>query len=148
MDALIVDSNLLFSAAIAPKSGIGQFIINKDNYGIRLYAPGLLKVEIEEHFDRMVKVSRLPPSEVKFNLNNLYMHIIFIDDAMIPWNNYVDALRIVRDIDPYDVTFVALTDYMEKYLWTGDNELYSGLRSKGYDRVINFKDIKRIYNLV
>jgi hypothetical protein len=33
-------------------------------------------------------------------------------------------------------------------LWTGDNELYSGLRSKGYDRVINFKDIKRIYNLV
>ena len=121
--------------------------MQKDNYDVRLYAPALLKVELENHFDRMVKASKLSSGEIKFNLDKLYSHVIFIDDDIIPWNNYVEALRVVRDIDPYDVTFVALNDYMEKVLWTGDRELYAGLKAKGYNRVINFEDIKRIYSL-
>lgn len=41
-------------------------------------------------------------------------------------------MRLVRNIDPDDVTFVALTNYMGETLWTGDNQLYKGLKKLGY----------------
>lgn len=99
-------------------------------------------MEIEDHFDKMVQVSNLTPYEIKTVIGALYQCITFMDDDLIPWDNYVEALRIVRDIDPYDVTFVALNDFMQTTLWTGDQSLNKGLKAKGYERVVNFQDIR------
>ncbi len=147
MDIYIVDANLIFSGILNLKSGIAQFILDAEQYDVQLYAPELLKTEIESHQKDIIKASGLSLPKIRYARDKLYASIEFIDDQIIPFEEYILAMRIVRDIDPDDVTFVALNNYMNETLWTGDNELYRGLKAKGYTRVVNFKDLKKLYNL-
>ena len=39
----------------------------------------------------------------------------------------------MKDIDPKDMLFVALTLEVEGLLWTGDAKLRTGLKNKGFD---------------
>ena len=130
MTVYVVDSNLIFSAILNIKSGIGQLILKSDKKNISLYAPKYLRVEITKHLDKIVHRSKLKKAEVQQVLNRIYEYITFIDDEIIPFEEFVMAMRLVRDIDPNDVTFVALTNYMNAILWTGDNQLYLGLKKK------------------
>lgn len=129
------------------QSGIGQFILNKETYNVILYAPTYLKGEIKKHFHKIVGRSKLTEAELRLSLNVVYSHIIFIEDAILPFENYISALRWVKDIDSDDVTFVALTEFLDETLWTGDTRLYNGLKAKGFTRVVNFNDLKRKYGL-
>ena len=38
----------------------------------------------------------------------------------------------LKDIDPNDVVFVAMTKHLEGKLWTGDMQLYKGLKAKRF----------------
>ena len=136
-----------FSAILNLESGIAQFIQTIERYDVKLYAPEMLKVEIQRHHRRLISISKLTSDEVTYARDRLYKFIEFIDDDAIPFDQYVQAMRIVRDIDPDDVNFVALNDYMKEILWTGDMELYYGLKKKGYKNVVIFEDIKKKYNL-
>jgi predicted nucleic acid-binding protein len=64
MDIYIVDSNLIFSAVLNIKSGIGQFILKSVEMNVSLYAPKYLKIEIDRHFDKLVQRSKLSSDEV------------------------------------------------------------------------------------
>lgn len=147
MDVYIIDSNVIFSAILNIESGIGQFILKTKENNIVLYAPSYLKIEIEQHFQKIINRSKLTKEEIRLSLEIVYSRISFISDSLIPFEEYVKAMRLVRDIDPDDVTFVALANYMSKVLWTGDSKLYKGLKGMGFDRVVNFSDLKKIYKL-
>ena len=147
MDVYIVDSNLIFSATLNIKSGIGQFILKSSDNNVSLYAPKYLQTEIERHFDKIVQRSKLEAEEVRLLINKIYKYITFINDEIIPFEEFVKAMRLVRNIDPDDVTFVALANYMDEILWTGDSHLYLGLKKLGYEKIMNFSDIKQMYNL-
>ncbi|MEM6396443.1 MAG: PIN domain-containing protein [Bacteroidota bacterium] len=147
MSSYIIDANLIFSSLLNLGSGIAQFILNHDEFDVMLFAPERLKFEIENHHDKIVKISRLSTEEVKYARDKLYSCINFIDDQIIPFEEYVKAMRIIRDVDPADVHFVALANYMDEKLWTGDVKLYEGLKSKGYEKVINFSELKIIFSL-
>ena len=45
---------------------------------------------------------------------------------MIPFEEWIKALRLVRDIDKDDINFVALNNFINQILWTGDTGLYNG----------------------
>lgn len=147
MDIYIVDANLIFSSILNLKSGISNFIQNKEEYGIDFYAPEILKVEISNHHSDLLRAGRLSDAEVVYARDHIYNFITFIDDDVIPFEEYIKAMRIVRDIDPDDVNFVALNNYLNKVLWTGDLKLYRGLKEKGYDKVVIFEDLKKMYNV-
>lgn len=147
MDIYIVDSNLIFSAIFNLNSGIGQFILKSRSYNVSLYAPRYLKLEIDKHFDKIVQRSGLSAEDIRSLLDKIYGFITFINDEIIPFEKFVEAMRLDRDIDPDDVTFVALTNFLDKTLWTGDAKLYTGLKALGYEKVVNFSDIKDIYSL-
>lgn len=78
MDVYIVDSNLIFSAVLNIKSGIGQFILKSSNNNVSLYAPKYLQTEIERHFDKIVQRSKLEAEEVRLLINKIYKYITFI----------------------------------------------------------------------
>ena len=60
-------------------------------------------------------------------------HIDFFDENSISDNALKGAWELVRDIDPKDMLFVALTLEVEGLLWTGDTKLRAGLKNKGFD---------------
>lgn len=49
---------------------------------------------------------------------------------------------LVSDIDPGDTPFVAVAQYLDAHLWTGDKILYDGLKGKGFNKVLNTLDLR------
>jgi predicted nucleic acid-binding protein len=47
-----------------------------------------------------------------------------------------------------DLVFVALNEYLDKVLWTGDMKLYKGLKKKGYKKVVTFREIQKALNIL
>jgi predicted nucleic acid-binding protein len=62
-------------------------------------------------------------------------HISFIDERLLPPALLSDTATLLATIDPNDTPFVALTTYLGGKLWTGDMQLYKGLKA------LQFKDI-------
>lgn len=143
MHVFVVDSNVIWSLAYHVKSAIGQFIM-ADSDQIKLYAPEFLKEELENHFDKIVQLSGQSREEVNVVLKLAYAKIHFIADEQIPFEFYRKALPMVRDIDMDDLVFVALNEYMNTLLWTGDIKLLNGLRAKGYEKAVSFTEVKKL----
>jgi len=141
---VIVDTNVLWSTAYKATSDIGQFELASDPNKIAFYAPEYLTREIDRHFDKIVRLSGQSSSEVQTVLDLAYKRITFIPDSDIPFKHYRTALPLVRDVDMDDIAFVALTEFMDEILWTGDSKLYSALKRKVYNKVVNFKELKEL----
>jgi len=73
-----------------------------------------------------------------------YEKINFISDDQIPFEFYQKSVPFVRGIDMDDLVFVALAEYMNELLWTGDRKLIAGLRSRGYKSVVDFGQVKEL----
>lgn len=147
MKIYILDSNVIFSTAFNPNSRIAQFIMSSSERQLEFYAPNYLKQEIERYIPKIVVQSKQSEEKVREIIQLAYTKITFIDDAQIPIEYYMKAAPLVRDIDPNDIVFVALNEYLNKLLWTGDQQLYQGLIQKGYNKVVNFTDLKKIFDL-
>jgi predicted nucleic acid-binding protein len=61
--------------------------------------------------------------------------ITFIDERLIPTDILIKTETQLKNIDPNDTVFVALAKHLDGKLWTGDMQLYNGLKAK------RFKDI-------
>jgi len=145
MDIYIIDTNIVFSAAMNANSSIGRFIMAINPGLVSFYAPTHLKDELEKHFEKLVERSQLIKAEVQEQLNLVYSKITFVSDNEIPMSYYLKAVQLVRDVDMDDLVFVAMNDYLEGVLWTGDTKLYRHLIQKGYERVVNFEEIQEHY---
>lgn len=143
MKVFILDSNLVFSAALNIKNPIGRFIMSANERDISFYAPEYLTFEIEKYFSKLVEVSQLEEKQVRRIINLIYTQINFISDNAIPVSFYIKALPFVKEVDIDDLPFVALNEYLDELFWTGDKQLYNGLISKGYTRVVTFDYIKK-----
>lgn len=69
-------------------------------------------------------------------LQMLLENIRFFDEDAISIGSWTEAWRLCRDVDEKDVAYVALTLELQADLWTGDKELETGLRKKGFTRFI------------
>ncbi len=141
MKILIIDTNVVFSAVLNPRSKIGEFILKEAGEQAEFFAPTYLRDEMEKHFDRLVEIANAAPEAIRTTMTQVYQRIHFINDALIPFEHYSAALQLVRDIDMNDIAFVALNEYLDEFLWTGDMRLYNGLKAKGYDKVLTFEEV-------
>ena len=141
MKSYVVDTNIAFSTAMNTESRIGQFLMQTDPSQVAFFTPTYLKREIERHVPKLIQLTGLSEGVIRETIELVYTHITFIDDAQIPISVYSAAARLVRDVDVYDVQFVALTTYLDLTLWTGDRKLYRHLLKMGYDKVITFEEI-------
>ncbi len=144
MKIFVVDTNVLWSTVYNAKSPIGQFVLAVEPSSLKLYAPEFLKVEIERHFPKILALSNQPEMEVREVLSLAYQKIEFVEDRIIPFEHYARAAPLVRDVDPNDLVFVALTEFLDAFLWTGDVKLLQGLRAKGYSKVVSFEEVKEL----
>ena len=69
---------------------------------------------------------------------NLFLNKIkIIKPEFIPKNIYLNTFELTHDVDIDDTEFVALTDYIDGLLWSGDKELKKGLELKGWKKFVS-----------
>jgi predicted nucleic acid-binding protein len=108
---------------------------------LSFYSCDYMRLEINKHWDKLIKISKFTDKQLQESLFRLFTKIHFINEEQISEKIWMKAETLTSDIDIDDTDFVALTNYLKGILWTGDKELYSGLKNKGYKKVINTSGI-------
>lgn len=131
---VIVDTNIIFSGLLNSNGTIGNLIFDSENV-FEFYSCDYIRFEIEKHWDKLKRISKLSETELKESLFRLFTKIHFINEEQIIEKIWLKSEKLTAVIDIDDVDFVALTYYLKGVLWTGDKELYEGLKSKGFKKV-------------
>ncbi len=113
---LIVDTNILVSSLI--KDSITREILLLPY--MDFYLPEFALEEVEAHKIKISKLSGLSPDEIDFFLDLLLENISIVTARAIrPY--LIEAERIIGDIDPGDIPFIALALAVDNDgLWTND----------------------------
>jgi len=142
---VVIDTNIIFSALISSGSIIPEIIIAP--YGnFRFYTSEYLFDELEEHKIKLQKASKLTENEIDRAKIKLFKYISIISLDIIQQEIWQVAEALTFDIDPDDISFVALSIFLDAYLWTGDKTLYNGLQNKGFDKVILTSTMRKMFD--
>lgn len=71
----------------------------------------------------------------------VFREISFISDQQIPYEYWANSIPLVREVDMDDLPFVALANYLDGQLWTGDMQLLNGLSAKGFQKGITTEEL-------
>ena len=140
MKIIIVDTNIVFSSILNPKSKIGDLILNSKDC-LSFYCPSFLRVEIEKHKEKISEISGLSFPEIDELKSLVFSHLVFISEEQVPFKIWYRTAELLREIDSDDVAFVAVSEFMDEQLWTGDKKLIKGLISKGFTKLISTKEL-------
>lgn len=140
---VVVDSNVVFSAILNQSGKIGQLLIFSRRH-FEFYAPNLLKAELKRHKDKILEISGLSEDEFDNLKEEVFECINFVSEEQIPYNFWHEAIPIVREVDMDDIAFVALSEYIDARLWTGDKRLLEGLKKDGNLRGISTDELYQV----
>ena len=129
---VVVDTNVVFSALAAGCGDLALRLLSPSD--AVFFAPRFLFVELFKHSARLLEATKLPQESLLEALNELVESLEFIDAAAIPLGTWMHARRLCDGVDLKDTPFVALALHLDAKLWTLDEELKRGLRTKGFDR--------------
>lgn len=138
-----VDSNIVFSAILNTNSLIGNLLLSSHKT-FEFYSCHFLIFEIEKHWNKLIEVSKLDEKDLIEAKRLIYKQINFIDEKIIPLKHRKKAYDLVKEIDLNDAVFIALNEFQESLFWTGDKMLYSGLKSKGYEKIITTTELVKL----
>jgi predicted nucleic acid-binding protein len=140
---IIVDTNIIFSGLLNTNSAIGEIIINSGS-AFEFYSCNYMRYEIQKHWEKLKRISKLSDQELTDAQFHLFKRLKFANEELIPVKIWEKALALTRDVDIDDTDFVALTIFLKGSLWTGDKELYNGLKGKNFKAVLNTQDIIKL----
>ncbi len=72
---------------------------------------------------------------------HVYKSITFISDAQIAPAHWVSAWKLVADVDPKDVSYVAYAKHFRCKVWSGDKSLIQGLLKKNFNRFVSTNEL-------
>ncbi len=137
---IIVDTNIVFSGILNSSSKIGKILLNSKHH-FKFCSCDYLRSEIRKHRGKLLKATGLSESD----LDDLEMLIVsrihFLNEGLIPDEQFVRAQKLVTDIDVNDIPFVALTEFLKGKLWTGDKKLITGLKSKEFKSLMTTSEL-------
>jgi len=132
---IIVDTNIVFSAILNSNSRIGKILLNSKEH-FQFFTCNYLRTEIQRHRNKLLKLTKLTEDQLSELEDLITQHITFIDERLIPQDLLIKTEIQLKAIDPDDTVFVALTKHLEGKLWTGDLQLYNGLKAKRFKNII------------
>jgi predicted nucleic acid-binding protein len=140
---IIVDTNIAFSAILNTKSVIAELVLNSNGI-FEFWSCHYLLEEIDKHWDKLKKISKLGDSVLIESQRLIYKNINFINEGQIPKIHRLQAFNLVKDVDLDDIVFIALNEYQKSFIWTGDKALIKGLKSIGYEKVISTDEMVKL----
>lgn len=140
---IVIDSNIIFSAILNSNSRIGDLIFNSENI-FEYYSCDYMRYEIKKHWNKLKKLSGLNEQQLSESEYRFSKKINFINEELIPEKIWLTAEGLSRDIDIDDTDFIAMTLFLNGFLWTGDKTLLHGLKKKGFNRVHNTAELLSI----
>lgn len=140
MTRLVVDSNVIFSAMLNINSRIGQLLLNGSKH-YDFFAPDYVRTEILEHKTKIQSISKQSDNEFVETYEMVLKHVFILNLSLIPNIFFEKAYALCKDIDPDDVPFVAVSEFVRGRLWTGDKKLINGLHEKQYKRIVTTEEL-------
>ena len=133
---VVVDTNIVFSTLLNPKSAVGEILMNlQDKFAF--FAPELLIDELERYTPKISAYSKLAPHQLNQIKQLIVTNLTMVSEELISEQSWIAAYELTKDVDEDDTPFVALAIELDTKLWTGDKALIKGLQNKGADFIIN-----------
>ena len=142
---IIVDTNIVFSGILNSSSKIGKILINSKNH-FQFYSCEYLREEILRHRNKLLKLTKLSDNDLSELENLITKNITFINESLLPKELLQKTQILLENIDPDDTPFVALTKHLEGKLWTGDKQLYNGLKVKRFKSIISTDELSSLFD--
>lgn len=130
---VVIDANRLFSELIAGRQRLRALFSSHPEF--EFHCPKYVFVELFKHKEDIAAATSLAESDLLALLHTLLQHIHFFDEDAVSIGAWTEAWRLCRDVDENDTAYVALTLELDAELWTGDKELETGLRKKGFAKL-------------
>ena len=143
----VVDTNIAFSAVLNTESRIGDLIMNSPGV-LEFHACDTLRSELKKHRPKLLELSKMNEEQLDQSIFQITNCLAFTNEALIPFEYWLKAANLVRDIDMGDIAFVALAEFQGIKLWTGDRELMRGLARKGYTNFITTDELYKLRTLL
>ena len=140
MTNIIIDSNIVFSALLNINSRIGQILINGHNY-YDFFSPEYVRFEILEHKEKIKTIAKLTDNEFLETYELIIRNIVVLNHNLIPIECLRRAEGLCKSVDIDDTVFVAVCEFINGKLWTGDLKLIKGLSDKGYKQLIRTEEL-------
>jgi predicted nucleic acid-binding protein len=140
---IVVDTNIVFSGLLNSSSKIGKILINSSHH-FEFYTCDFLRYELLKHRNKLLKRTKLNTEELEELELLITSNITFINEALIPVNIISSTELLLAEIDINDLPFVALAKNLKAKLWTGDKELYKGLRAKKFKDIITTAELSEL----
>ncbi len=140
---IVVDTNIAFSAILNSNSLIARILLQPKSK-LHFYSTDLLLIEIEEHKNKLKKISGYTDYELNKVIQLITSKIRFIDANLIPSNVLITTQNFLKEIDIDDTEFVALTNHIHGKLWSGDKILQNGLLQKGWTKFISTNELYQL----
>lgn len=137
---VIVDANIVFSGILNSNGKIGDLLINSQNK-INFIAPDFLRVEIRKHHSKLVKISRMNLDEIQESEFQICKDITFISEEQIKETTWLQAEKLVTEIDLKDTPYIAFSKHFRCKIWSGDKKLVKGLAKKGFRNFISTDEL-------
>jgi|ERR1017187_4649333 predicted nucleic acid-binding protein len=140
---LVIDTNLLFSAVIKPDGQIAEIIMNP-KFELQIIGCYFSHIELFKHKTKMLNASKLDETELLEVMYQIIKRVEFINEKTIPIEILKKAYNLCKGIDDKDTIFIAMAEFLNCKVWSGDITLINGLRNKGYKNIINTKELLEI----
>lgn len=141
---VVVDTNILVSAVLNRQNKIGEMLILGRTQFV-FFAPNLVKIEFKNHQTRLVDSSKLSLEDFEKVRDEIFECINFLSEEIIEYEYWHKSIPVVRNVDIDDIAFVALAEFIDAKLWTGDKKLLQALKNSGNDRGVSTDQIYEIW---
>lgn len=129
--AVVVDTNILFSAMLSPRTTFGETILTSTDYAF--YISEATVAELFEHKEKLVRLSRMSPEDLVTVFHLFLRRLTLVKEDSLSKSSRDRAYFLCQNSDPEDAPHVALALELDALLWTGDKKLREGLRAQGFE---------------
>jgi predicted nucleic acid-binding protein len=132
-----------FSGILSPKGTICDLLLNSD-VEFQFFAPTYMLEELDTHHAKLLKLSGLVTQELDFLIHSILKKITLIDLETLPPDDWQKAMELVKEVDEFDMPFIALGISLKAAVWTGDKRLIRGMTEKGIDWILDTRQVSSL----